>query len=198
MLLLVTLAGFAASAALTFHFILNRPIQSDSAVLKVPTASLHKPETVEEVSYGLPMRLKIPKINIDARLDNVGLTPQGDLDVPKGPANAAWYHLGVRPGQKGSSVIVGHFGYKNRIPAVFDNLHKLQEGDNLYVEDEKGATISFVVRESRKYEPNADASSVFLSNDGKAHLNLITCQGVWNETQKSYSTRLVVFADKET
>jgi len=35
------------------------------------------------------------------------------------------------------------------------------------------------------------------SNDGKAHLNLITCAGVWDEVEKSHSSRLVVFADME-
>jgi hypothetical protein len=37
---------------------------------------------------------------------------------------------------------------------------------------------------------------VFASNDGGAHLNLITCAGEWNKGKKSYSERLVVFADK--
>lgn len=147
-------------------------------------------------SSGLPKRIKIPSITVNAVFDYVGLTSQGDLDVPKGPTNAGWYNQGPRPGEVGSSVIDGHFGYKNNLPAVFDNLHKLQGGDNLYVEDEKGAMAKFVVRESRTYGPNEDATAVFRSSDGKAHLNLITCQGVWNKSQKSYSTRLVVFADK--
>ena len=80
---------------------------------------------------------------------------------------------------------------------MFDNLYKLTPGDKIYVEDEKGATTTFVVRESQKYNPNADALKVFISNDGKSHLNLITCEGVWDKVFKSYSKRLVVFADKE-
>lgn len=152
----------------------------------------------EEVRLGLPVRLKIPKISIDAAVDYVGLTPQGDMDTPKGPATAGWYQHGPRPGEKGSSVIDGHFGYRDRIPAVFDNLHTLQKGDKIYIEDETGTTITFVTRELKTYGPNDDAADVFRSGDGKAHLNLITCQGSWNATQQSYSTRLVVFADKET
>ena len=31
-------------------------------------------------------------------------------------------------------------------------------------------------------------------NDGN-HLNLITCDGEWNEDQKTFSKRLVVFSD---
>jgi len=53
-----------------------------------------------------------------------------------------------------------------------------------------------VVRESQKYQPKADASNIFGSNDDKSHLNLITCTGFWNRILKSRSERLVVFADK--
>lgn len=83
------------------------------------------------------MRLKIPKIMVDAALDHVGITPSGELGVPKGPTTAAWFAQGPRPGETGAAVIDGHFGYKN-IPAVFDNLHTLQKGDKVFVEDEKG------------------------------------------------------------
>lgn len=148
-------------------------------------------------SSGLPIRLKIPKINVDAALEYVGLTSDGAMDVPKSQDDAAWFNLGPRPGENGSAVIAGHYGWKNRKASAFDNLHKLREGDKLYIEDDKGMIISFVVRAIQRYEPNADASDVFGSNDDKSHLNLVTCEGVWNKVFKSYSKRLVIFTDKE-
>ncbi|PIZ82226.1 MAG: class F sortase, partial [Parcubacteria group bacterium CG_4_10_14_0_2_um_filter_41_6] len=42
-----------------------------------------------------------------------------------------------------------------------------------------------------------DVPEVFNSSDGKAHLNLITCTGVWNKEDNAFSERLVVFTDKE-
>jgi sortase A len=119
------------------------------------------------------------------------------MDVPKGPDNVGWFKLGIRPGEKGSAVIAGHSGWKNNIPAVFDNLHKLKKGDKIYFEDKNGKGTTFIVRELRSYYPTADAEDVFISSDGKAHLNLITCEGIWNEVTKSRSERLVVFTDKE-
>ncbi|HUC88593.1 MAG TPA: class F sortase [Candidatus Paceibacterota bacterium] len=151
----------------------------------------------EKASISLPVRLKIPKLNIDSVIEYVGVSPDGAMDVPKGPADTAWFYLGPRPGEPGSSVIAGHSGWKNGIPAVFDDLYKLQKGDKIYVEDEKGDTITFIARDFKTYSPNEDDSDVFGSNDGKAHLNLITCTGFWNKILKSHSDRLVVFADKE-
>ncbi len=153
--------------------------------------------TQQQGGMGLPVHLKIPSIKVDASVEYVGLTSDGAMDVPKGPIGVAWFNLGPRPGENGSSVIAGHYGWKNDIPAVFDNLHKIRKGDKMYIENEKGAIVTFVVREIRRYDKNADASDVFGSSDGKAHLNLITCAGVWNKAEKTRSDRLIVFTDKE-
>jgi LPXTG-site transpeptidase (sortase) family protein len=163
---------------------------------KVEAAS--KPVPV--ISKVLPVvriaRIKIPKIKVDAPIINAGLTVSGELAVPKGPAEAAWFSLGPRPGEIGNAVISGHYGWKDNIPAVFDNLSKLKKGDKVYFQNENGTTTAFVVRSVKVYGQNAKAPEVFISTDGKAHLNLITCGGIWNKTQKSYSNRLVVFTDK--
>ncbi len=152
----------------------------------------------EQINLGLPVRLKIPTIQVDAAVESVGLASDGSMDVPKAPDNVGWFNLGPRPGQPGSSVIDGHFGvWKNGKPTVFNKLDKLQPGDKLYVEDETGLVIIFVVVSSRKFDPSADASDVFGSNDDKSRLNLITCDGTWDEAQKTYSQRLVVFTDRQ-
>jgi len=145
---------------------------------------------------GIPARIKIPSIKVDAVVEHVGLTPTGAMDVSKSPNNAAWFDQGPRPGEIGSSVIDGHSGWKNNIPATFDYLYKMKKGDKIYIEDANGATTTFVVTRLKTYGKNKDASEVFYSKDGKAHLNLITCAGVWNEISKSSPNRLVVFADK--
>lgn len=149
------------------------------------------------VSVGLPARLKIPGINVDAIVEYVGLTADGAMDVPKSQEHVAWFELGQRPGENGSAVIAGHYGRKGGRASVFDNLYKLRTGDTVNIEDDKGATISFVVRSIRRYDAAADATDVFSSDDGKAHLNLITCEGSWDKSAKQYPSRLVVFADKK-
>jgi LPXTG-site transpeptidase (sortase) family protein len=119
------------------------------------------------------------------------------MDIAKDPDKVAWYEFGPRPGENGSAVIAGHYGWIGDKGSIFNDLHALKKGDELSVTDLKGNNIVFVVRESRKYDPEADATTVFKFNDGKAHLNLITCEGVWIEAQKTYSDRLVVFTDKK-
>jgi len=151
----------------------------------------------EQKEFGLPIHLTIPKIKVDTVFEHVGLTSDGAMDVPKKQENVAWFNLWPIPGEIGNAVIAGHYGWKGGKPSAFDNLYKLRIGDKIYIKDDKGQTITFVVRELRRYDENAEATDVFYSDDGKAHLNLITCEGVWNKDTKSYSKRLVVFTDKE-
>ena len=194
-LFIVSIAGIIFSTIIILFFTFSLLAQDSYAKSSPPKEQMSLP--VGQAGSELPVRLKIPRINVNATVEYVGLTSDGAMDVPKGPSNAAWFDLGPRPGENGSAVIDGHSGWKNGIPAVFDNLYKLQRGDKIYVQNEKGATITFVVREIRSYNPNADAGDVFNSSDGKAHLNLITCGGVWNAIKKTHSERLVVFTDKE-
>lgn len=173
--------------------------QTNSALLTANVPALKKiiNSDLTTGQFGLPRRLKIPSIKVDAPVEYVGLTSDGAMDVPKGTANVGWYNLGRRPGENGSAVIAGHFGTINKIPQVFNNIHKLRKDDKIYIEDEKGRNIIFVVREIQRYGKDEDSSGIFGSIDGKAHLNLITCAGVWNKAEKTFSERLVVFTDKE-
>ncbi len=82
----------------------------------------------EQEDKAIPVRLKIPGISLDAAVESVGLTPDNAMGVPKGPADVAWFSLGPSPGQVGSAVIAGHFGWKDGIPAAFDNLSILRKG----------------------------------------------------------------------
>lgn len=188
----ILVIGLGTSAT---WFTLHAQSKSATEYKAPPKSALQPSEKLPVVVPGVPVRLKIPKINVDAAIEGMGVTAQGDMDSPDGPDNTGWYKLGPRPGEVGSAVIDGHFGWRENKPAVFDKLHTLAVGDLIMVEDDAEGTHTFAITKLRTYGPNDDATEVFKSADNVSHLNLITCQGVWNKDLKSYSTRLVVFAD---
>jgi LPXTG-site transpeptidase (sortase) family protein len=151
----------------------------------------------KSVAVGLPVRLSIPKIKVDSLVESVGLKADGSLAVPKDPFDVAWYNFGPRPGEIGSAVIDGHSGWINHVPVTFDNLNQLETGDKIYIIDNQGATTTFVVREKLEYDSTANIPEVFHSEDGQAHLNLITCAGDWNPLTQNYAKRLVIFSTLE-
>ena len=162
-----------------------------------PVAPASRPAVLKS-DPSLPVRLMVPQVHIDAAIEQVGLTADGSVDVPKGHNDVAWFKLSPRPGASGNAVLIGHYGvWKNGQPTVFNNLSKLRQGDKIYVKDGRGVITTFLVRESKTYGPTDEASAVFIANDGKAHLNLVTCQGAWDKVSKSYPRRLVIFADAE-
>lgn len=162
-------------------------------------ASIEKRKGVSSpsVGYGLPVRLVIPKVNLVSNIEHVGVTSIGIMDTPKNIRNVAWYRSGVRPGEVGSAVIVGHYGWLDNKVSAFDRLSEIKIGDNIYIEDENGFNIIFTVRKIKRYEKDADTRDIFSSTDGLSHVNLITCTGAWNVEDNSYSSRLVVFTDRE-
>lgn len=168
---------------------------SQSPSVTVATNSTAKTEVTPAPTYSPPLRLEITNISVNTPVVATGLTQNGAMDIDEDIAKTAWYKLGPRPGEKGSAVIAGHYGWKDGRESVFNNLHSLERGDTVSVYDDKGASLAFVVKEIRKYNYDADATEVFRSSDGKAHLNLITCDGPWNNALQTYSDRLVVFTD---
>ncbi len=146
----------------------------------------------QEIIPAPPTRLSIPTIDVDASIQRVGLTANGAMDVPTNAVDAGWFDLGTIPGEIGSAVIAGHFNGKDGEPGVFENLGKLAVGTELLIEDEKGRVLTFIVEETRVYDAGR-ADEIFTKNDG-VYLNLITCDGVWDEKQKSYTKRLIVLA----
>ena len=154
------------------------------------------PTAVSEPTVGLPVRLKIPKIKVNAPIDYVGVLADGSMGIPALPQHTAWYQPGPRPGEIGSAVIDGHLNWWYGSAGVFGHLKSLKKGDIVSIQSDRGETISFRVRATKLFREKDDATSIFTSTDGKAHLNLVTCDGVWVHATKAYSQRLVVFTDK--
>lgn len=143
----------------------------------------------------VPISLSIESIGVDASIQPVGLL-DGAMAVPTFATDVGWYKMGVRPGEVGSSVLAGHVNWLRGQDAVFTNLNKVEIGDIVKVSDNYGSDSFFIVREIKSYPADGDTKDVFSSDDGIAHLNLITCSGLWNIESGTHDSRLVVFTDK--
>ncbi len=145
-----------------------------------------------------PQRLIITSLELDADVELVGLAKDGRMDIPKLDENVAWYQLGAKPGEIGSAVIAGHYDAKDGGPAVFYELGEVKPGDEVTIVGSGGQSLVFVVTEVAKYkDEDFPLEKVFNQTDTR-RLNLITCAGTFNQQQKNYSDRLVVFTQLKT
>ncbi len=143
---------------------------------------------------GVPKLLLIPKTKTQASIESLGLDQTGKMDVPKEPGNVGWYNLGYRPGEDGSAVIAGHLDTVTGAPAVFYDLNLLEIGDEIFVIDDKDKQYKFIVTDKRNYSFEEVPLRAIFANSRQAGLNLITCNGNWDNIQKNYSHRIVVYS----
>ncbi len=144
---------------------------------------------------GIPLRLLIPVIGVNAPIEQVGIASNGDLGTPSASPwiDTGWYVNGPRPGEKGSAVIDGHLNRPGNTPAVFWRLYQVRVGDEVDVIDSNGKKLRFRVTDVEYYTPqNAPYQLIFGNNSGK-YLNLITCAGDWIPSQHQTTQRLVVY-----
>ena len=147
---------------------------------------------------GIPLRLIIPRIHMDANIEAVQKINGGFLKAPESALDAGWYSESSRmmEGEKGTAVIDGVVNWRYGATAMFADLHFLEAGDEVSVLNDKGETISFVVREVKAFDPKGDTAEIFTRFDGKAHLNLVTLDGAWRRASKSFAPQIVVFTDE--
>lgn len=139
-----------------------------------------------------PVRLLIPKIGVNAKVESVGLDAHGNMAVPSSWESTAWYDMGPRPGDTGNAVIDGHLDSYTG-PAVFWHLRDLKPGDKVRVKTSDGATLQFVVTGSKSFPANAFPGKRVFGPASTPQLNLITCSGDWDYHQGQYNQRLVIF-----
>lgn len=142
-----------------------------------------------------PLRLKIPRIGVDATVQPVGQEADGSMGSPSGPWSVGWWDRGYRPGEPGSAVIDGHVDYHNVGPAVFWRLRDLQPGDRIEVTMPGSRILTFVIERTEVYAADDDSvlGTIFAPSD-VPRLNLITCTGVFDPAHRNYDRRLVVFS----
>jgi LPXTG-site transpeptidase (sortase) family protein len=143
-------------------------------------------------AVGMPVRLRIDALGIDAPIVPVGVNEKGEMDVPGSADSAGWYQKGPLPGQNGSAVIAGHVDTWIGTPALFSRLHELSVGDVIEVTDTAGRVTLFAVKRSRTYPLEQAPEEIVFSDANIPQLNLVTCAG--HKTWSGYTDRLVVYA----
>jgi LPXTG-site transpeptidase (sortase) family protein len=188
-------------ALFVFFYVLQGAIFGNATSVNADSfsAEITPPITASGVEssmeFGAPEKLIIPSISINAKVQHVGLTATKAMGIPTNFTDVAWYKYGPVPGEKGSAVIDGHVDNGLGLNGVFKKLDQVKVGDDVSVVDEKGNTAHFKVISVDVYPyNNAPTEEIFGATDKKL-LRLITCDGHWVKSAKTYDSRLVVTAE---
>lgn len=148
----------------------------------------------EPVDVAPPTRIEIPDIGVSSRLQHLGRDASGRIEVPDAWQVAGWYAPGVKPGQVGPAVILGHVDSRQG-PAVFFRLRELERGDEILIRRDDGSRLTFVVDNVERHaKTRFPTDEVYLPTLVPA-LRLVTCDGIFDRASGHYRDNLVVFAE---
>ncbi|WP_369147932.1 class F sortase [Streptomyces sp. R44] len=149
---------------------------------------------LEPLPFAPASRVKIPAIQVAAPLMDVGLDESGWVAAPppEDPNIAGWYQNGIAPGQRGTSVIVGHVD-NTKGPAVFYGLGSLQKGQHIEVERYDGRVAVFEIYGVEVYAKDNFPGVQVYADNGEPELRVITCGGGYTRA-RGYDGNVVVYA----
>ncbi len=188
-------AVVTAAAIFVFAYtLINATVFSPDTEISAPALAADAAgATVSPDRY--PSRFTIPALKINAAVQHVGVNAKGNMAAPSNFTDVAWYKYGFVPGQRGNAVLAGHVDNGLALSGVFKRLKELKLGDDVYIERKDGAKLHFVVVKIESYPYKEVPLELLFGNSNKAMLNLISCEGAWVKTEKTYDRRLVVFTE---
>ncbi|MCX0247030.1 class F sortase [Streptomyces drozdowiczii] len=153
-----------------------------------------RPVSHAPLSPSRPVKVAVPAIFIEAPVTGLGLDRKGHLGAPpmSKPREVGWYRDGPSPGEKGTSLIVGHRDTETG-PAIFLNLNALHKGDKVTVTRADKQKAVFTVDAVETYTKDKFPDDKVYGSTGRAELRLMTCGGRFNK-KDGYAANVVVFA----
>lgn len=139
-----------------------------------------------------PQRIDIPSLKLRAPLMKLGLTKEGDVELPpyERPEVAGWYQDSAVPGEKGASVIIGHVDTKETA-AVFYRLRQVRKGAEVKISRSDGKVARYRVDRIEQVPKERFPAERVYTEDG---LRLVTCGGVFDWSRRQYRDNIIVYA----
>lgn len=154
------------------------------------------PESFQPIE-NVPVRISIPELQVDAAVVRAGITEKGHIGVPASFQDVAWYNGSPLPGNPGISILNGHVDNAVGLPGVFAHLGDISFGSEIYITDADGSVARFAVIATTSLSYTARLSDVLaLTDPNSPSIAIITCEGAWIPSEKTYDRRMVVIATR--
>ncbi|MFZ1250240.1 MAG: class F sortase [Candidatus Microsaccharimonas sp.] len=147
-----------------------------------------------QVPPDAPRYLRINKLGVNARVQNMGLNSDKTIQAPKNIFDAGWYNASVKPGNQGAVFIDGHGSGVTRY-GLFGSLDKLTAGDKVSIERGDGEVFNYeVIHVETVSYSDVDMNKALKPYPGTDRgLNLMSCTGVWVKDQATLDQRVIVY-----
>ncbi|WP_405461314.1 class F sortase [Streptomyces sp. NBC_00101] len=152
------------------------------------------PAAVGPLAPSPPLRLRIPQLEVDSPMMELGLDAAGALETPpdNNPVLSGWYADGTVPGSVGTAVATGHVDTRLG-PGVFYALGALREGATVEIVRTDRSVAVFTVYAVEAYSKKDFPDEKVYGPSSRPELRVITCGGEYDR-KSGYRDNVVVFA----
>jgi hypothetical protein len=173
----------------------ERAPRSDAVRAPHPTEAPVPPQ----VPSAPPQLLRIGALDVTAPLVQVGLLPDGGMEVPDDVDVVGWYAVEGRtisPGDPGTAVLAGHRDSRRTGPGALHALGEVGPGDVIGVLHDDGTFSEWRVTEVMTTPRDALPTAELFTASGVPRLAVVTCGGRFNLLTRSYSHNTIVIAHR--
>jgi len=157
----------------------------------IPPPPLVSPDLVLTKEQFLSGRLVIPRIGVEAPLEERGLDSNRVMQAPTGREVVSWYSFEPLPNAGGNIFLAGHLQLGGS-PGVFWNLQNVRAGDRVVI-SAGGADFYYAVI-GEELETKADSLHAVIDPVATETVTLMTCAGTYVPSTGDYTDRLIVRA----
>jgi len=141
-----------------------------------------------------PRFLTVAGTTINMPIVEVGVSPNGAMEIPEPFEEAGWYRFGPAPGAAaGTAVVAAHVDTTSE-SAPFSQLKSLAPGTLVTVQRAGAPPVKFRVSRVELMAKDAFHGASVFRRDGPPLLKLVTCGGRWLDEQQNYGDNVIVTA----
>jgi hypothetical protein len=144
-----------------------------------------------------PMELHVGRIDAVAPVLQVGLLPDGGMEVPADITTVGWFAVEghtISPGDPGTAVLAGHRDSRADGPGALHALADVREGDLLRIVHVDGTVSRWQVVEIMTTPRDELPSAELFTASGTPRLAVVTCGGRFDLLRRSYTHNTIVIA----
>lgn len=157
-------------------------------------------DTSNRCVAGIPARLVIPALGVNAAFQNIGVDTTAPADAqgrralgnPSDRTQAGWYSAGPQPGSGTGTVLVNGHTYHDG-SAIFKEsfASQIADGQRIDIEQVNGSTCSYQVQRVWRDVAKSDYPTIVSGQNlynfsGPERLFLATCGGPFNSSEQNY------------
>jgi sortase (surface protein transpeptidase) len=157
-------------------------------LIRQGSAPAIEPSTAKHPTY-----VAIKSIGAASEIVQLGLEPDGSLEVPVDFNVIGWFTGSVEPGEPGAAVFAGHAA-SHTGPGIFKNLVKLKPDDHIRVARKDGVLLTFAVTRIDTFPKDYFPTEQVYGPTAARELRLITCGGTFDSDLGTYTSNVVVYA----